>query len=39
LETARIDLFEAVLADPEYGQKFLDVRYPQMRDRLAALRA
>ena len=33
-----VDLFAAVTAEPSLGEKFLSIRYPQMRERLAALR-
>ncbi len=33
-----IDPFDAVLADPRLGERFLTVRLPQVRSRLAALR-
>jgi hypothetical protein len=34
-----IDVFEAVLTVPELGPHFLEKRYPQMREKIAALRA
>jgi hypothetical protein len=34
-----IDPFDAVLADPRLGERFIKTRFPQVRARLAALRA
>lgn len=34
-----IDPFDAVLVDPRLGEKFIEYRWPQMRQRLAAQRA
>jgi hypothetical protein len=34
-----IDTFESLATDPELGARFLEVRYPQLRERLAVKRA
>jgi hypothetical protein len=33
-----VDLFAAVTTEPALGENFLSIRYPQMRERLSALR-
>lgn len=38
-QRAGIDPFDAVLVDPRLGEKFIERRWPQMRQRLAAQRA
>lgn len=39
LQRTGIDPFDAVLVDPRLGEKFIERRWPQMRQRLAAQRA
>lgn len=33
-----VDVFEAVDAEPAYGEKYLQIRYPQMRERVTTSR-